>query len=270
MSDQTVVVNPSTQNVTTCGDSVTPTSHALTFNPSSTDSTTGSSSLIFTDSGMSVPVTGYTTDTSGTMLYFVNDTNYVGLGIDNGVDHYISSDSFVQFNFCDLISKFVPGVIPTLVVESSSGNYQVYGSNSQGSLGDLLISGATATQTTPWPITVSGVTQTFPIPSFEGVPYQFISIIGGSSVVSFLNYTSYDDANANAQIVCCPEPCPPPVPPQPELPPLEPTYVEVGLEVAPVINLTVDKPRVNVVNYANGVPKKRCCVIVKKKCCDRC
>jgi len=67
MSNQTVVTIPTTQTVTTCGDTVTPTSHIVSFNPSSIDSTTGSSSLIFTENGVSIKTFGNTTDTSGTM-----------------------------------------------------------------------------------------------------------------------------------------------------------------------------------------------------------
>lgn len=270
MSNQTVVTIPNSQLTTTCGDSVSPASHTMSFNPSLIDGTSSSSSLNFMENGLSVDTYGYTTGTSGTTLYFVNDSTYSGLGIDNGVSHYISSDTFIQFDFCELASKFVPGTIPTFEVQSKSGSYSVYGSNVKGTLGTLLVTGVTATQTTPWPITVSGVTQTFPVPSFEDKPYQYISITGDELVVSFLNFTSFDDTQGISQVVCCPPPCPPECPEQPELPPLEPTYVEVGMEIAPVVNLTVNKPKICLTNYAAGVPKKKCCVVIKKKCCDKC
>jgi hypothetical protein len=58
-------------------------------------------------------------------------------------------------------------------------------------------------------------------------------------------------------------PCPPPqpepeCPPQPDPYPCEPTYVPVTLEIAPVVSLYINKPKICVVNNAVCIPRPRC------------
>jgi hypothetical protein len=257
------------------GNFCVPTNHTLSFNPSSVDTAITTSTLTFTQSGVSVTAYGYAVTTLGntlTNLYYKNTgVDESGLGISSPFGssaNEINSTSFIQFDFSDLISKLAPNTVPSLTIGSvqdpTKGTYQIYGSYTQGSLGDLLFSGAEQTQSDPWPINVQGANQSFTLPSFDtDSPYKYFSVIAtpdteSDVIVSTLDYTSCD-VDGQAVIPCaCPTNTPPPCPPQPPLEEIEPTYVAMDMEIAPVVNLKINKPKICLVNGAVFKPSKPC------------
>lgn len=257
------------------GNYCVPTDHVISFNPTAADTALTTSTLTFTQSGVSVKAYAYGYSTTGNYsanLYYRNDSaGSVGLGIAStvgSVSNEINSTSFIQLDFKDLLCKLIPGKIPSITLSSvqnpTTGSYQVYGSNAHGDLGTLLISGATETQTDPWPITVTDSTQTFPIPSFNtDCAYRFISVIASPDtdsdiILSALSYTSCD-VDGVAVIPCpCQPDCPPPCPPCPEPEECAPTYVQMDMEIAPIVNLKIKKPKICLINEARCKPSKPC------------
>ena len=102
-----------------------------------------SSSQTYTANGYTITAYGYTDAGKATGLYGKHDGgNENGLGVDSDVDNEIGTCVFVQLDLSQLIAGKVKN--PTLLINSvqTCEGYTIWGSNTKGSKGTLLVSGA--------------------------------------------------------------------------------------------------------------------------------
>lgn len=96
----------------------------------------------FSNDGLSLVVSGYSAPGTAADLWFKSGggtgiTGETGLGLASGVDHEVSGTGFVQINLGALKAD---GLTFTLDSLQSADAYDVFGSNTAGVLGTMLVS----------------------------------------------------------------------------------------------------------------------------------
>lgn len=117
------------------------------------------SSQTYTENGIAIVARGYTNANAPVNMYSTTGSDF-GLGIDSVSSNLIDTNHYIQLD----LGGALTGASATMFINklSSGGRYNVYGSNTAGSIGTLLLSNQT----------LDGVD--FTIPSFG--TYRYISV----------------------------------------------------------------------------------------------
>ena len=136
-------------------------------------------SSTYTSNGVPLNVYGYTTSGSPANLYSSNNWGGAVLGISNWSNqNQIDSSHFVQFDISNHTS--LGATVASLCVTSYDWNasYDIYGSNSKGSLGSLLAGNVQA-----------GLSTFKSIPNFNSYHYICIKSHSGDVVVASVQFS---------------------------------------------------------------------------------
>jgi hypothetical protein len=124
-------------------------------------------SSVYTSNGVSLPVYGYSNSGQPTNLYSNNVGGNSALGLSNWSNqNQIDSGHFVQFDFSGHVGSGATGASFTVTSFDWNASFDVYGSNTQGSLGTLLVSNVSVNS---WNSQSTGTTQN--IPNFGNYKY---------------------------------------------------------------------------------------------------
>ena len=122
----------------------------------------------FTSGGLSLTATGYSSPGSTTDMFAKNEgATEMGIGIAGAADNEIAGTSFIQLNLQSILAANPSSLILAISSLQAGETYNVWGSNTAGSLGTLLASNQS--------------TATFDLSSFS--QYGYISIVSPNASV---------------------------------------------------------------------------------------
>jgi hypothetical protein len=154
---------------------------SLNYSFTGTAGATGSATDTLTSDGVTVSATGYSATDTTEALYIRNDEDQ-GLGLGNTPYHEIDGGAFLELNLSKLWAQNPTSV--SLNIGDSDEKYDVWGSNSAGVPGTLLLNQASASE-----ISLLG---------FSGYNYITISSPEGSVVMTSLAATDGSSAGASS------------------------------------------------------------------------
>jgi hypothetical protein len=158
---------------------------SLTYSFTGTAGPTGSATDTLTSDGVSITATGYSAANTTEQLYIRNDEDK-GLGLANTPVHEIDGGAFIQLNLSNLWAQNPTSV--SLNMTDADEKYDVWGSNTAGVPGTLLLNKASAAE-----ISLLG---------FSG--YNYITISSPTGSVVLTSVTAIDSSSSGTGSV--PEP----------------------------------------------------------------
>ena len=119
---------------------------------------------------------GYKNNGDGSELYGKSDgAGETGLGLSSDGDHEIDNAHFIQLDVSDLKNHGLSNLTMLVGSVQSGEGFKIYGSNTAGSLGTLLVTGDGS----------GGVVQSILVPSYS--TYQYFSLTASSANVLLEN-----------------------------------------------------------------------------------
>ena len=132
----------------------------------------------YTVNGITVTAYGFTNSGWPTALYGNNNgSDQYGLGIDATATNEIDTSNFVQLDLTSAIASGAKNLMMTVTDVQSGEGFNVYGSNTLGSIGTLLLSNQT-TDGTP-----------FAIPNFSNYKYIGVRASAGNVLLGAVSFT---------------------------------------------------------------------------------
>ncbi len=142
-------------------------------------------SVIYSSNGLAMPVYGYSTSNQPTSLYSVVYSPNAFLGLSNSSQgNQLDSGHYVQFNVATHIANGANGLSLVIASQSNTSTFDIYGSNTLGSMGTLLVSQA---KITSWVSTGSYYTGTASVPNFSSYQYISIHVHSGQCLIQTLS-----------------------------------------------------------------------------------
>lgn len=135
-------------------------------------------SQVYSANGLTVTAYGYANSGPARVLYGRNDANNEsGIGISGTTENEIDGNNFVQLDLSAVIAAGAQN--GTMMVDSvqNGESFNIYGSNTPGSIGTLLAGSLTA----------NGVA--FPIPGFPAYKYVGVRAASGNVLVRAVSFT---------------------------------------------------------------------------------
>jgi hypothetical protein len=134
------------------------------------------STQAYTVNGITITAHGYYNNGSATNLYAKNEGgDETGLGLAYENDHEVDTNGFIQLDLQNVIASGASSVSLSIGSVQSGEKYNVYGSNTLGSIGTLLISNSTKDSTL------------FTVPSYPNYRYIAIRATSGDVVLISLS-----------------------------------------------------------------------------------
>jgi len=128
--------------------------------------------------GITITAYGYKNSGTATALYGRNDgADEYGLGIAGTAENEIDLSNFVQLDLSGAIASGAQNAMMIVTSVQSGESFNVYGSNTLGSIGTLLLSNKTA-DATP-----------FAIPSFPNYKYIGVRAAAGNVLLGAVSFT---------------------------------------------------------------------------------
>jgi hypothetical protein len=132
----------------------------------------------YTVNGITITAYGYKNSGTATALYGRNDgADEYGLGIAGTAENEIDLSNFVQLDLSGAIASGAQNAMMIVTSVQSGESFNVYGSNTLGSIGTLLLSNKTA-DATP-----------FAIPSFPNYKYIGVRAAAGNVLLGAVSFT---------------------------------------------------------------------------------
>jgi hypothetical protein len=143
---------------------------------------TKSVSVIYSSNGLSLPVYGYSTSNQPIPLYVVSFNPNAFLGISDSNWDQLDSSNYVQFDIGTHIANGATGLSFVIASQSNTTTFDIYGSNTQGSMGTKLVNEA---KISSW----NGMyyTGSASVPNFNSYRYISIYIPCGAALIQSLS-----------------------------------------------------------------------------------
>jgi hypothetical protein len=134
-------------------------------------------SSTYSSNGLSMTLYGFDTHGNPATLHANNSWNNSGMGIKGSNSNQIDTGHFVQCDIGGHISSGATGASVYVGTQDWNASYDVYGSNTLGSLGTLLVNNASPDSNTPQAI-----------PNFANYRYICVKAHSGNVVVGTVNF----------------------------------------------------------------------------------